>query len=149
MSVRPGADVEAAYFDDLVASEGEFNPFADVGWRKPQQRFVDLARPRPELRVLDIGCGTGQSRQIYIDHAAHYTGVDLAEGALVRARTKFPDDRWLCHDARELPFEAGSFDLVAFSSVLHHIADCPVRCPPESLCSHAGSDGSRRPYPDQ
>lgn len=123
MSVRPGADVEAAYFDDLVASEGEFNPFAEVGWRKLQQRFVDLARPRPGLRVLDIGCGTGQSRQIYIEHAAQYTGVDLAEGALARARVKFPDDRWLCHDARELPFDAGSFDLVAFSSVLHHIAD--------------------------
>lgn len=120
---RPGARVEAAYFDDLVASAGEFNPFTDEGWEVLRRRFVELARPGPALRVLDVGCGTGQSRRLYAAHAAAYTGVDLAEAALARARARFPGDRWLCCDARELPFPAGSFDLVAFSSVLHHIED--------------------------
>jgi ubiquinone/menaquinone biosynthesis C-methylase UbiE len=120
---RPDARVEAAYFDELVASAGEFNPFTDAGWRVLERRFIELARPRPAMRVLDIGCGTGQSRQLYAAYAASYTGVDLAERALARARVRFPEDRWMCCDARRLPFEAGAFDLVAFSSVLHHIAD--------------------------
>jgi SAM-dependent methyltransferase len=123
MTEHPNAASEAAYFDELVATEGEFNPFADSGWRTLQRRFMRLVRPRPGLRVLDIGCGTGQSRQLYIAHAAAYTGVDLADGALARARAKFPEDRWVHADARELPFESESFDLVAFSSVLHHITD--------------------------
>ena len=117
------AQVEAAYFDELVTAEGEFNPFTDAGWQVLQRRFVELGRPRPGLRVLDIGCGTGQSRQLYAQYAAEYTGVDLAEAELARARERFPGDRWLCCDARELPFAAASFDLVAFSSVLHHIED--------------------------
>ncbi|HEY5934384.1 MAG TPA: class I SAM-dependent methyltransferase [Kofleriaceae bacterium] len=122
-STRPGAEVEAAYFDELVASEGEFNPFTDAGWMVLQRRFVELVQPRHNLRILDIGCGTGQSRQLYADYISEYTGIDLAEGALAKARTRFPDDTWLCADARDLPFEPGSFDLVAFSSVLHHIDD--------------------------
>jgi SAM-dependent methyltransferase len=120
---QPGAQIEAAYFDDLVSAGGEFNPFADSGWQTLRRRFEAIVRPRPGLRVLDIGCGTGQSRQLYTAWARDYVGVDLAEAALARARIKFPHDRWLCGDARALPFEAGSFDLVAFSSVLHHIPD--------------------------
>ena len=126
MTEHPNAASEAAYFDELVASEGDFNPFADSGWRVLRRRFAELVHPRSGLRVLDIGCGTGQSRQLYIDHATAYTGVDLADGALARARARFPHDRWICADARELPFEAESFDLVAFSSVLHHIADFEI-----------------------
>lgn len=120
---RSDARVEADYFDVLVASEGEFNPFTDAGWRVLQHRFVEIARPRAAMRVLDIGCGTGQSRQLYTDYAATYTGIDLSEAALAKAHSRFPDDRWMCCDARELPFEPASFDLVAFSSVLHHIDD--------------------------
>ena len=115
--------VEAAYFHDLVTTAGDFNPFTDAGWEVLRRRFIALTHTRPALRVLDVGCGTGQSRRLYIAQAVAYTGVDLAEAALARARARFPGDRWLCCDARELPFPAGSFDLVAFSSVLHHIKD--------------------------
>ena len=120
------AQVEAQYFDALVAAEGEFNPFTESGWQTIGRRFEQLVSPRPQLRVLDIGCGTGQSRQLYAKHIAEYTGVDLASAAIERARQRFPGDRWECCDARALPFESGSFDLVAFSSVLHHIPDFEV-----------------------
>jgi ubiquinone/menaquinone biosynthesis C-methylase UbiE len=123
---RSDARIEAAYFDDLVSAGGEFNPFADSGWQTLRRRFEAFVRPRPGMRVLDLGCGTGQSRQLYAAYAAEYVGADLAEVALARARAKFPTDRWLRCDARALPFEPGSFDLVAFSSVLHHIADFEI-----------------------
>lgn len=123
---RADARVEADYFDTLITGVGEFNPFADAGWHTLRRRFEAFVRPRLGLRVLDIGCGTGQSRQLYAAYTSEYVGVDLAEAALGRARTKFPGDRWLCCDARELPFAPGSFDLVAFSSVLHHISDFEI-----------------------
>ena len=123
MGERTDARVEARYFDELVSSEGEFNPFADAGWTTIQRRFEEFVQPRAGMRVLDIGCGTGQSRQIYAPYAGDYLGVDLAEAALARAREKFPASRWECCDARELPYADASFDLVAFSSVLHHIPD--------------------------
>jgi SAM-dependent methyltransferase len=126
-NAAPGADVEAAYFDELVGAQGEFNPLADSGWATLARRFAELARPRPGSRVLDIGCGTGQSRQIYApwvaSDSASYIGVDLSEAALALARARYPADRWERADARALPYADASFDLVAFSSVLHHIPD--------------------------
>jgi SAM-dependent methyltransferase len=76
--------------------------------------------------VLDVGCGTGQSRQLYIEHAKSYVGIDLAGRAIELARRRFPKDTWDCSDARRLPFPDASFDVVAFSSVLHHIPDFPT-----------------------
>ena len=121
-----GAEVEAQYFDALVASEGDFNPFADRAWDRLRRRFVEFAEPAMVSRILDVGCGTGQSRQLYAEHAAEYVGVDLADHALDVARKRFPRDTWTRADARQLPFGDASFDIVAFSSVLHHIPDFEV-----------------------
>jgi SAM-dependent methyltransferase len=130
-SVEPGvrtatADSEALYFDGLAATEGEFNPFTERGWSTLRRRFTELVNPASRLRILDIGCGTGQSRQLYAAHATEYVGIDLASRALEVARRKFPRDTWRCCDARSLPFSDGSFDVVAYSSVLHHIPDFSV-----------------------
>jgi ubiquinone/menaquinone biosynthesis C-methylase UbiE len=123
---RRDAATEASYFDGLVETEGEFNPFAESGWQTLRDKFEQFVAPAFGLRILDIGCGTGQSRKLYVDHAKNYVGVDLSAAALEVARGKFPENQWLCCDARTLPFENGSFDIVAFSSVLHHIRDFEV-----------------------
>jgi SAM-dependent methyltransferase len=74
-------------------------------------------------RLLDVGCGTGQSRQIYADRTSGYCGIDLSFEALSRARRKIPAGRWSQADATGLPVADGSVEVVAFSSVLHHIPD--------------------------
>jgi ubiquinone/menaquinone biosynthesis C-methylase UbiE len=117
---------ERAYFDRLVAEEGEFNPFADRGWQTLARQFERSLRPQGPLRILDVGCGTGQSRQLYAPHALHYVGIDLSEQAVTAARARFPGSDWLVGDARSLPCDSQSFDVVAFSSVLHHIPDIPA-----------------------
>jgi ubiquinone/menaquinone biosynthesis C-methylase UbiE len=71
--------------------------------------------------LLDVGCGTGQSRQLYAERADAYVGIDLSHEALARALRKVPSARWTQTDATRLPFRDGEFDTVAFSSVLHHI----------------------------
>lgn len=113
---------EGHYFDALVQEAGDFNPFTDRGWQTLAGRFAD-AVPGSGLRVLDVGCGTGQSRRIYGDRSAGYAGLDLSLGALRLARRRFADASWLQADALRLPCRDGSFDVVAFSSVLHHVPD--------------------------
>jgi SAM-dependent methyltransferase len=113
---------EAEVFDALVR-ERDFNPFADRGWRTLEGRFSEwLGAGRPR-RLLDVGCGTGQSRRIYAASAPFYVGIDLSQAALRRAANRWRDGGWALADACRLPFADRSFDVVAFSSVLHHIPE--------------------------
>jgi ubiquinone/menaquinone biosynthesis C-methylase UbiE len=119
------ADRERSFFDRYVADHGDFNPFAPRGWQTLARRFREMAAPRPSDRLLDIGCGTGQSRAVYDGAVGSYTGVDLSPASVAAARAAFPRDEWQIADACALPFPDDSFDLVAFSSVLHHIPEFP------------------------
>jgi ubiquinone/menaquinone biosynthesis C-methylase UbiE len=114
---------ERAYFDQLVGDRGDFNPFARRGWRTLSRRFERWIRPARSLEILDVGCGTGQSRQIYARYAKRYVGVDLSGEAVAVARARYPSSEWLTANACSLPFAAENFDVIAFSSVLHHIPD--------------------------
>jgi ubiquinone/menaquinone biosynthesis C-methylase UbiE len=112
---------ERAYFDQFVREQGEFNPFAERGWRTLTRRYQQWVAPQRPVDVLDIGCGTGQSRQIFLQQAARYVGLDLSATAIAVAGSRFRDSEWVTGDACALPFRAESFDVVGFSSVLHHI----------------------------
>lgn len=114
---------ESAFFNEVVARSGDFNPFAPRGWGTLARRFRKMARPDGAISVLDVGCGTGHSRQIYIRHCKRYVGLDLAERAIALARQSFPGSEWQVGNACALPFPDASFDCVTFSSVLHHIPD--------------------------
>lgn len=101
---------------------GDFNPFADRGWKTLAGRFAAAIPAGARLRVLDVGCGTGQSRRIYQERSSGYIGLDLSLRSLLLAQARSGSE-WLQADACRLPFRGGAFDVVAFSSVLHHLGD--------------------------
>jgi ubiquinone/menaquinone biosynthesis C-methylase UbiE len=118
---RASARREARYFDDLVQRAGDFDPFADQAWATLARRFAAVA-PAATGRLLDVGCGTGQSRQVYGAHAGSYHGLDLSFGTLAVAGRRLPG-RWVQGNANHLPWPDASCDVVAFSSVLHHLPE--------------------------
>ena len=64
--------------------------------------------------VLDVACGTGvvASRVNLVSRKLCYvTGIDINEGMLNAARIN-PQVQWHLGSATELPFDAGSFDVV-------------------------------------
>jgi ubiquinone/menaquinone biosynthesis C-methylase UbiE len=113
---------EGRTFDRLVLASGDFNPFTEHGWQTLAARFA-AAVPGTDLRLLDVGCGTGQSRQVYRKKITSSTGIDLSLASLSLARRRFPSSAWMQADALRLPFREETFDAVAFSSVLHHVGD--------------------------
>ncbi|MFQ5732848.1 MAG: class I SAM-dependent methyltransferase [Planctomycetaceae bacterium] len=117
------SQLESEFFNDHVAQSGEFNPFAAAGWNTIARRFSDWLPFADPVELLDVGCGTGHSKQIYDRHLRSYTGIDLSSEAVRIASRNHPAAAWICGDACALPFVDGRFDVVAFSSVLHHIPD--------------------------
>jgi SAM-dependent methyltransferase len=89
-------------------------------WAWQRRRGLLLADVQPGERVLDLGCGAGRFVAALRDHGADAVGVDLAEGALERARRNVPGAEFLATTA-ELP--DSSVDLVWCSEVLEHVPD--------------------------
>jgi ubiquinone/menaquinone biosynthesis C-methylase UbiE len=87
-----------------------------------------MLSPLKNVRILDIGCGTGAAIPL-IDESNDYTGVDLSYAMLVQALKKakrhpFRNCSLIQANAETLPFKAASFDVVLMDTTLHMIPDC-------------------------
>lgn len=102
-------------------------------------RGIMVQEQAASVRILDVGCGD----MTLVDAVASKVG-----GAEVRCADIHPcppalahgDPRWRRYvqfDGRTLPFERGSFDVVLFSDVLHHVPESQR----EDLLASAGRVG--------
>ena len=91
-----------------------------------RQRLIDLLRPRPGERVLDIGCGGGAfCREVapLVAPGGSVVGIDAAPAAIgIAGRLAAVENRsaltFAEADGHDLPFAAASFDAAACISVL-------------------------------
>jgi ubiquinone/menaquinone biosynthesis C-methylase UbiE len=83
-----------------------------------------LARPDrpPAPRVLDLGCGTGDSVDLFrsLEPRVQWTGADIERSPEVAERTR-KDADFVTFDGERLPFADRSFDLVYCKQVLEHV----------------------------
>jgi ubiquinone/menaquinone biosynthesis C-methylase UbiE len=76
--------------------------------------LLDRVAPRPGESVLDIACGTGVVARLAQQrgHSGRMVGIDLNTAMLAVARTKSETIEWIEGSAIDLPFDAGSFNIV-------------------------------------
>ena len=73
-------------------------------------------------RVLDLGCGAGDSVDLFrtVDSDVSWVGADIEESPEVSSRARTDAD-FVTFDGRRLPFDDGSFELVYCKQVLEHV----------------------------
>jgi SAM-dependent methyltransferase len=77
---------------------------------------------RSAERVLDLGCGAGDSVDLFrsLNPDVRWVGADIADSPEVAERTR-RDAEFVTFDGENLPFRDGSFDLVYCKQVLEHV----------------------------
>ncbi len=123
------------YYHDLVGDEYEnLHPeiFKDEvrRWRMAGEKY--LAGQREQLRILDLGSGSGfvPSRLIgFLKKKDLFICSDISRKILVKCRDNLQRRRPSCHiehvktDGRFIPLSSGSIDMVTMNSFLHHVHD--------------------------
>jgi demethylmenaquinone methyltransferase/2-methoxy-6-polyprenyl-1,4-benzoquinol methylase len=96
-------------------------------WRKTAASFGSVLK-RPDARVLDLCCGTGDMTFALGRRAAvtaKILGVDFSHAMLQRATGKSSGTslRWVEADALDLPFRDKEFDLITAAFGFRNLAD--------------------------
>ena len=83
-----------------------------------------MSGPVPPRRVLDLGCGNGNSVDLFRGYDAQidWVGVDIEDSREARARRR-TDAVFMTYDGAHVPFADETFDLVYSNQVLEHVPD--------------------------
>ncbi|HEX6867305.1 MAG TPA: class I SAM-dependent methyltransferase, partial [Candidatus Limnocylindrales bacterium] len=110
---------------DLGALLGPYLP-GDHARQFRARDYIDVVMtgPEPPRRVVDLGCGRGDSVEAFRAHdpGIDWVGVDIADSieAVARRRT---DARFVTYDGSTVPLPEASVDCVFSSQVLEHVPD--------------------------
>ncbi len=96
------------------------------------EALLAAANVGPGVRLLDVGCGTGELMSAAVARGATAVGVDLSDGMLEVARSAHPGLEFHRGDAEDLPFDDGDFQAVTAAFLLNHVPR-PPRAAGEAL----------------
>jgi ubiquinone/menaquinone biosynthesis C-methylase UbiE len=110
---------KALYLDRVRALFGDY-----------KKRGLAFAQIGPGLRVLDIGCGTGDDARLMaqaVGATGRVTGLDMDEAMIREALARIPAGSgapldFVAGDAYRLPFADNAFDRTRADRVFQHLA---------------------------
>ena len=112
--------------DDVVEVLGQWIPEDRTGQVVADDYVGEWYRRwrggRGPARVLDLGCGAGESVDLFrrFDPEVRWVGLDLPSSPEVDRRTR-SDAEFTTFDGERIPFPDGEFELVFCKQVLEHV----------------------------
>lgn len=87
-------------------------------------RAFDLAGLAEEIKMIEVGCGTGWVPSVLTNRVAHYLGIDKNKECVARAIEKNRPNGALFvrMDLRDLEFKDDKYDVACAFAVLKHFA---------------------------
>ncbi|MFW5919231.1 MAG: class I SAM-dependent methyltransferase [archaeon] len=96
-----------------------------AGFEATRDRYFAKLDLESDDRILDVGCGTGESLRRVADADREVHGVDVSPHQLrhARGKTGLEDATLSLGDATRLPYRSGTFDVVMSIGSLPYVPD--------------------------
>jgi 2-polyprenyl-3-methyl-5-hydroxy-6-metoxy-1,4-benzoquinol methylase len=122
MSVEEWNDGLAADHD-IDEYYGQSNPVVRAVEELRLRRIRALIAPKPDERLLEVGCGGGHVLQRFPE--CDLVGIDVSGAMLEKARTRLAGLRVELHKGElgDLDLSPGAFDAIVCTEVLEHVVD--------------------------
>jgi demethylmenaquinone methyltransferase/2-methoxy-6-polyprenyl-1,4-benzoquinol methylase len=123
------ASMVRAIFDDVAPSYDLMNDLMSAGvHRLWKAALIDRLRPRPDMKLLDLGGGTGDiAFRFRAKGGGEVVVCDINREMLAVGRDRAFDRAlldgidWVCGDAEQLPFPDRSMDAVTIAFCLRNV----------------------------
>ena len=90
--------------------------------RSELEPVLDVIGRKKNLKILDVGCGTGRYLA-ELDVENRLVGLDLSASMLEEAKTRCGNSSFIGGSSTALPFFDNAFDIVFSVRVIQHIQD--------------------------
>ncbi len=120
---KNGFDTWADNYDRSV--DDSKNQFPFEGYYKVLSSVYELVKPRPEMKILDVGIGTGILSCKLAEQGCQIYGVDFSEKMIRKAEVKIPKGQFEIVDVNKN--HLGRFNNIIFDRVIssywfHHLS---------------------------
>jgi trans-aconitate methyltransferase len=96
--------------------------------------LVHLLAPKPNEKIIDLGCGTGYLTNMIAEAGAEVTGIDNSAEMIRKAMSEYPEIDFREMSATDFDFK-NSVDAIFSNAVLHWVLDkeAAIKCITKSL----------------
>jgi trans-aconitate methyltransferase len=114
---RAPSEYDDAFMDKMAGAYLE-----QTRWTRLRlSALLPLVEPRPDDRILDLGCAAGALTHFFSQYGATVTGIDSEPKAIEKARELFPDLQFEQADVSHLPQTDQSIDKAVAGDLVEHL----------------------------
>ena len=113
---------EIEFFDRFEQHNEDYDVLGPYAYQKLLRLFRERVSPRPGMRCIDLGCGSGAfTKRLAAAHPElEVEGMDISPRLIERANSRGGRERYQVGNIMESGLPDCSFDCVIYSAVLHH-----------------------------
>jgi SAM-dependent methyltransferase len=118
----PDQLVKADYASEYRDASKIAGSLAQASYRRQARKLLERLGNLAEVRVLDLGCGTGFLKPLFAEKAAHYQGIDGDARSIGIARQLYRPEGFI-HGYFPQDLVAAKFDLIISLSCVDEMPD--------------------------